>query len=861
MQITKESEETLKQTAQEDHPGSNPCVPTIIPASCDVQEEPVNSLATPDTMEPMVTTSSQVPTTTLPIAPPQSEPQTTISYANASKATGAIPKKRNLPLNTSEQPFRPLEADRRWIDQLTRIIERHHRGYRVLVLMRGPPGCGKSFLSRKIVDATVGGDEQTYRRHIQSTDDFFVVRGKYIYARERLSEAHTWNQNRVLKSLINGLSPIIVDNTNIEVWELHPYVRFGVREGYYIEIIDPISPWARNAYQLSKRNSHNVPLDKIRKMLNNFQGNVSAESVISYLGVNYQQGKVPPVMRQIPEFSQEEIPSITVTQVGEKGNFCANTKSVTPPNRFYIEISSGSAKLLVCKDPQLQCSRVTSEIRAPPIPAREDLASICTSQRTNIKKESTISNENPSTSSHYEMLTHENDNMLQKYNEVEKKLKEFDELDAQWEMGDVWEEPIESSNSDKAVLNPTANPFTPKPAPLDIQPSSSNTGLSKEQESPKIIKKKVLPESSGCNEWKDITRFIADWNPQVSTSRQTLEKLPVEKISSGTSTEIGDVDNIVKSRYKVVTGTPRDINFYYMPREEKIPDKRMLDKSSMTHEPQLLTIDNYRCKNEEKHFSAFRKMFKNIPTEDLRHIFDNCCGDVNWAVEIVIDGVASNAFETVEEDMPDSEDFSSEQCECVAAYNIIPNDYRQNQEIAMATDQTESIPTPKKVKKEKGVTESMKELKKRIEENVVIADNHYSQHALKIRKMRRGESDQGEATNTPATSPNPQPTTSKEPSNSLVPDYQCSDNESESSQEPEEQTITMNVGCEFVNRLDEYFNRQGTSYPSNIVPFINIPISTLNELNALWIESLTNQIESQAAYSDILMKEDEEFAR
>lgn len=59
----------------------------------------------------------------------------------------------------------------------------------VLVLLRGLPGSGKSFLARTLQEDNPGGV-------ILSTDDYFYINGQYQFDVKYLGEAHEWNQNR-----------------------------------------------------------------------------------------------------------------------------------------------------------------------------------------------------------------------------------------------------------------------------------------------------------------------------------------------------------------------------------------------------------------------------------------------------------------------------------------------------------------------------------------------------------------------------------------------------------------------------------------------------------------------------------------
>ncbi|EPQ16269.1 NEDD4-binding protein 2-like 1 [Myotis brandtii] len=62
------------------------------------------------------------------------------------------------------------------------------------------------------------------RALIFSTDDFFFREdGTYEFNPDFLEEAHEWNQKRARKAMRNGISPIIIDNTNLHAWEMKPY--------------------------------------------------------------------------------------------------------------------------------------------------------------------------------------------------------------------------------------------------------------------------------------------------------------------------------------------------------------------------------------------------------------------------------------------------------------------------------------------------------------------------------------------------------------------------------------------------------------------------------------------------------------
>ena len=133
------------------------------------------------------------------------------------------------------------------------------------------PGSDKSTLAKSLND---GSNDQIY-----STDE-------YIFDPSELDDAHRYNHRLASEALKQNISPIIIDNTNTTSWEMKPYVEMGKEAGYDILLIEPQTPWRYKASELVKRNLHNLPLRRIREMLNHFEHNVSVQSIIEQTKTN-----------------------------------------------------------------------------------------------------------------------------------------------------------------------------------------------------------------------------------------------------------------------------------------------------------------------------------------------------------------------------------------------------------------------------------------------------------------------------------------------------------------------------------------------------------------------------------------------
>lgn len=135
---------------------------------------------------------------------------------------------------------------------------------KVLCLMRGIPGSGKSFFAKQLCETPKGDTSAIY-----STDDFWQTSSGYLFNPHRLGEAHAWNKDRVRKDTKSDI--IIVDNTNIRLKEILPYLEIAAEHDRDVMIMESPTEWAWDVDECFKRNTHGVPRETIQRMKDRYQ--------------------------------------------------------------------------------------------------------------------------------------------------------------------------------------------------------------------------------------------------------------------------------------------------------------------------------------------------------------------------------------------------------------------------------------------------------------------------------------------------------------------------------------------------------------------------------------------------------------
>ena len=129
---------------------------------------------------------------------------------------------------------------------------------RNLILLRGVSGAGKSTVAELFTDA-----------HIISTDDFFMVDGKYQFDANSLVENHMKCTAQADKAMNiaedNDVNhTLIIHNTFTKQWEMTPYMILAEKYHYTVHTLIVENRHGSNSI-------HDVPADSIKAQRDRFE--------------------------------------------------------------------------------------------------------------------------------------------------------------------------------------------------------------------------------------------------------------------------------------------------------------------------------------------------------------------------------------------------------------------------------------------------------------------------------------------------------------------------------------------------------------------------------------------------------------
>ena len=143
---------------------------------------------------------------------------------------------------------------------------------KTVIINRAISGSGKTTMTNCIVRKL---QFENISVSVHSTDNFFIIDGKYIFDFDKLGTYHQENFKKFKQSIENNIDVVICDNTNIAPWETEVYTKLAREYNYQILIIT-FDPRELEEHILSQRitkenpNAHGVNEEVLKNMIRRY---------------------------------------------------------------------------------------------------------------------------------------------------------------------------------------------------------------------------------------------------------------------------------------------------------------------------------------------------------------------------------------------------------------------------------------------------------------------------------------------------------------------------------------------------------------------------------------------------------------
>lgn len=256
-----------------------------------------------------------------------------------------------------------------------------------------------------------------------------------------------------------------------------------------------------------------------------------------------------------------------------------------------------------------------------------------------------------------------------------------------------------------------------------------------------------------------------------------------------------------------------------------LPMKFSLDKSTMTNSTSVIyegTMFNIHDDPvEEDRTEDLKRMFPKVPVCYLKNLYINLCkNDFDYAVDHLrsIGDVGG--------------DFGIMNLEEEAAAVVAPIEQALSPERPKSSNKRE---------KSNNTDQDKLMLQREFEKKFIIDEKAYDSHVLKIKKLRNREVDELQAETVEENF--------MKFENEMISDLNdmalTDDNFAMNENDEREEILELNLGEKFIKELEKAFGCADYEIPHGISPKIQIRKSMAQELHALWIESLHQQLETK----------------
>lgn len=179
--------------------------------------------------------------------------------------------------NTKSEEFVSMIRCQRRMEQIVKMTHVMANNvtpkfHKTVIINRAVSGSGKTTLSKCVTTAL---RDRGLTVAVHSTDDFFMVNGRYAFDLEKLNGYHKQNLANFIADLERGTDIVICDNMNLLPWQSKPYTDAARAHNYQVLFLNflPRELEKHMAAQIvteQKPDAHGLSKELLERFIRNF---------------------------------------------------------------------------------------------------------------------------------------------------------------------------------------------------------------------------------------------------------------------------------------------------------------------------------------------------------------------------------------------------------------------------------------------------------------------------------------------------------------------------------------------------------------------------------------------------------------